>query len=350
MNFNILPFSPGSASERNIKAWYVLKAAMRHEVLPEDPVFSFNELVQNRLAFDNIYECRDWVAWDSSVKVMIGHCMTYTSRTQLNSERAMFAIDVLKPYRRLGLGDQFMQLITEAAETSGRTLLRGSSNDRCEAGAAFLKRIGAETVLESHQNRLQLKELDRGIIRRWLALPDRSTFKIAVNEWRGRIPEEHIQEITDFYQAIHDAELQSDGSGQKRYQYTRENVLLGEKKRLAGGRQSIVVYTRAVHSNKLAGLTEISWSPSRPSIISQGYTAVLPDFRGKGIGRRLKAEMLERILRELPQAELIQAGNDDSNNSILSINTELGFKQFIATTTWQAATETVKKYLALKKE
>ncbi|MCK5034533.1 MAG: hypothetical protein KAS73_01460 [Candidatus Sabulitectum sp.] len=60
--------------------------------------------------------------------------------------------------------------------------------------------------------------------------------------------------------------------------------------------------------------------------------------------------MLERIMRELPQAELIRAGNSDSNNSILSINTELGFKHFIATTTWQAATETVKKYLALKNE
>ncbi|RKZ03214.1 hypothetical protein DRQ21_06415 [Candidatus Fermentibacteria bacterium] len=125
-------------------------------------------------------------------------------------------------------------------------------------------------------------------------------------------------------------------------------MLLGEKKRLAGGRKRIVVYTRAVHSNKLTGLTEISWSPSRPSIISQGYTAVLPDFRGKGIGKRLKAEMLVRILRELPMAESVRSGNNDSNNAILSINTQLGFEQFIATTTWQTATETVKKYLALK--
>ncbi|MCK5034534.1 MAG: hypothetical protein KAS73_01465 [Candidatus Sabulitectum sp.] len=174
VDFSILPFSPGSAGKREIKAWYVLKAAMRLEILPEDPVFCFNELVQNRLAFDNIYECRDWVAWDSSGKVMIGQCMTYTSRTQLNSETAMFTIDVLKPYRRLGLGNQFMRLITETAEISGRTLLRAHSNDRCEAGAAFLKSVGAETVLKSHQNRLLLKDLDQNIIRRWLDHPDES--------------------------------------------------------------------------------------------------------------------------------------------------------------------------------
>lgn len=348
VDFSILPFSPGSASEREIKAWYVLKTTMRREVLPEDPVVSFSELVQYRLAFDDIYQCRDWVAWDSSEKVMLGHCMVYTSRTLPNSETAMFAIDVLKPYRRMGLGNAFLLLIAEAAKTSGKTLLRSYSNDRCAAGAAFLEETGAVTVLKSHQNRLQLKELDWCIIQRWLDLPDEAAFKIAVKEWRGRIPEEYIQEITDFYQTIYDAEPQTEGSEAERYRFTPENVLLGEKKCLAGGRKRIIVYVRDVHSNKLTGLTEISWSPSRPSILSQGYTAVLPYFRGKGLGRRLKAEMLERILRELPQAELIQAGNDDSNNSILSINTELGFKHFIATTTWQATTETVKKYLASK--
>ncbi|MCK5841984.1 MAG: GNAT family N-acetyltransferase [Candidatus Sabulitectum sp.] len=350
VDFSILPFSPGSAGKREIKAWYVLKAALRLEVLPEDPVFSFNKLVQNRLAFDDIYQCRDWVAWDSSRKIMLGHCIVYTSRTLPNSKTAKFTIDVLKPYRRTGLGNAFLRLTTEAAEISGRNLLRAYSNDRCEAGASFFESIGAMIVLKSHQNRLQLKGLERGIIQRWLDLPDESAFKIAVKEWRGRIPEEYIQEIADFYQTVYDAEPQTEGSEAERYRFTPENVLLGEKKCLAGGRKRIIVYARDVHNNKLTGLTEISWSPSRPSILSQGYTAVLPDFRGKGIGKRLKAEMLERIMRELPQAELIQAGNDDSNNSILSINTELGFKHFIATTTWQATTETVKKYLALKNE
>ncbi len=350
VDFSILPFSPDSAGQREINAWYVLKTAMRREVLPEDPVFSCNELVQNRLAFDNIYESRDWVAWDSSEDVMLGHCMAYTSRTLLNNKTAIFAIDVLRSYRCQGLGNAFLRLITKAAETSGRTLLRGYSNDRCAAGAAFLERVGAVAVLKSHQNRLLLKDLDRSIIQRWLDLPDESAFKITVKEWRGGIPEEHLQEITDFYQTVYDAEPQTEGSERERYRYTPENVLLGEKKCLAGGRKRIIVYAMADHNNKLTGLTEITWSPSRPSILSQGYTAVLPDFRGKGIGKRLKAEMLERILRELPQAELIRAGNNNSNSAILNINTELGFRHFTATTTWQATTETVKKYLASKDE
>ncbi len=71
-----------------------------------------------------------------------------------------------------------------------------------------------------------------------------------------------------------------------------------------------------------------------------------PDYRKRGLSRWLKAAMLTKILRELPEARVIRTGNANSNVPMLKINNELGFKPFISRPAWQVETETVEKYLA----
>ena len=70
-----------------------------------------------------------------------------------------------------------------------------------------------------------------------------------------------------------------------------------------------------------------------------------PEHRGHALGKWLKAVMLQRILDERPEAVDIRTGNADSNDAMLGINRELGFKPHRAYTTWQVTTEQVRKYL-----
>jgi hypothetical protein len=72
---------------------------------------------------------------------------------------------------------------------------------------------------------------------------------------------------------------------------------------------------------------------------------VFPQYRNKGLGRWLKATMLERVLRERPQVKFVRTGNADSNAAMLRINQELGFKPYLSQCIWQVATVQIMSYL-----
>jgi GNAT superfamily N-acetyltransferase len=74
-------------------------------------------------------------------------------------------------------------------------------------------------------------------------------------------------------------------------------------------------------------------------------TGVFPQYRNKGLGRWLKAAMLDKVIKERPQVKYVRTGNADSNAAMLKINTELGFKPYMATALWQVEMEKVIGYL-----
>jgi len=74
-------------------------------------------------------------------------------------------------------------------------------------------------------------------------------------------------------------------------------------------------------------------------------TGVFPQYRNKGLGRWLKAAMLDKVLKERPQVKYVRAGNADSNAVMLKINTALGFKPYTADALWQVELQKVLDYL-----
>lgn len=74
-------------------------------------------------------------------------------------------------------------------------------------------------------------------------------------------------------------------------------------------------------------------------------TGVFPAYRKRGLGRWLKAAMLDAVLRERPQVRLVRTSNADSNTAMLAINRALGFKPYLAESFWQVETDTVLRYL-----
>src|SRR5215471_9560189 len=62
-----------------------------------------------------------------------------------------------------------------------------------------------------------------------------------------------------------------------------------------------------------------------PSIVRQQLTAVARQWRGRGVGRALKAAMLSQVHETHPEATVIGTNNAEVNAPILSINAGVGF-------------------------
>ena len=73
-------------------------------------------------------------------------------------------------------------------------------------------------------------------------------------------------------------------------------------------------------------LSEAGWDIRAPSIVRQQLTAVARPWRGRGVGRALKAAMLRQVHQMHPEATVIGTNNAEVNAPILSINARVGFK------------------------
>jgi hypothetical protein len=124
--------------------------------------------------------------------------------------------------------------------------------------------------------------------------------------------------------------------------------LLREHEAFLEGRgiQRWTLAAREISSGTLAGYTEVLWSPARPTTGDQGATGVLQGYRDRGLGRWLKAAMLEKILAGRPGVRFIRTDNADMNAPMLKINAELGFYPYQATSLCQASIERLEQYLA----
>jgi mycothiol synthase len=337
-----VPFSLSTAGDDQISAWYDLNTHCRRDVLPEEPDISLSNLFSEANALNETRVSREWAIWDTGNRKMIGLGSIDASKSGFDEGSATFYILIRSDFRRLGLGRSFLSLIADTAKSHDWDVLKSYSNSRCSAGSEFLKGTGAETISEGHFNRLVLSEVNRDVIEKWAGYPDESSIRIQIGEWEGLFPDDRIKEISDFYQAVFDAM-------NRKLQYSPETVRRDEKTALYGDRKRLIVFATDSDSGKLLGLTEIRWSPSRPSILSQCFTAVIPEARGMGIGRRLKAEMLFRIVSNFESAECIMAGNDADNAPIQKINQELGFRHFFTNYTWKIETDALIKYLESSK-
>jgi GNAT superfamily N-acetyltransferase len=215
--------------------------------------------------------------------------------------------------------------------------------DRVPAGEAFMTRIGAEKGLETHTNQLRITDLDTGLVANWLNRYQGNITEFELGFWDGAYPEEKIQEVAELYeltnqQPFGNLEIED-------MHMTPEQLRQIEKNMFARGNQRWTFYVIDHTTGKFAGYTETVWNPNRPELLRQDMTGVFPQFRNKGLGRWLKANMLDKVLKERPQVKYVRTGNADTNAAMLKINNELGFKPYTADFLWQVELNKVRDYL-----
>jgi len=78
-------------------------------------------------------------------------------------------------------------------------------------------------------------------------------------------------------------------------------------------------------TGEVAGLTEVVVPAQHPTRADQYDTIVMPDHRGNGVDRALKARMLLELRSAEPDVAEVQTWNAPDNEPMLKVNAELGF-------------------------
>ena len=337
-----------SASEHEYLALNRINNANRAEILPDDPPISLEESKKSLQNIPDFEDAFTWAAWYVNHQEMIATGNIDIARTEENQHIAKMGIYVRQPYRRQGIGTRLLARISEVARAENRRLLIIEAIGNLSSGESFLYKIGGEKGLVGHLNQMRLDDLDHHLVETWLERGCLNEDNFFLGLWEGLYPQNQMDAILELRELENQAPIEN--LDVEEMHLTREQVRQVENQLFARGFQRWTYYLIEKSTGKMAGFTETVWNPSRPEILYQDMTGVFPEYRNKGLGRWLKAAMIDKVLRERPEVKFIRTENADSNAAMLKINHELGFKPYISNPIWQIPLEKVEAYLAERKE
>lgn len=339
----IKTFDRLNANESEYAALNAFTNRIRAEQWPEDPPVKLEQTVRNFRFIPPFRDLTMWLARQGNE--IVARAQIMIMRTEDNQHLADFHVDVLPELRRQGLAKQFLGFIAEVAQKEKRRLLITDTDSAIPAGEAAMNRLGGRMGIASHTNQLDLARLDRNLIRSWQERACERADDFELGLWDGPYPEEELESIIKLIEVMNTephGELEVED-----WHLTPERLRQEEEARLKRKVERWAMYARDRKTGQFAGFTEVYWNPEQPENLQQAGTGVFPEYRSKGLGRWLKAAMIEHVLRDRPYVKRIRTGNANSNAPMLKINHELGFKPYKSWTTWQVDLDRVLEYLGM---
>ena len=328
-------FEPASATLREWAGYHAFRRLRHSEEYPEDP-FTPDDVIERRLHRPDPYTAERLALVREGDRVVgeawAGPVTPASPAYQSNRHLLPAAGWVLSEARRRGLGRLLVADLVALMERHGATVLTVDTSQ--ESGHGFLRRLGAEPRYVAAHSRLDLRMVDWDQVDRWVREGQERSPDTRLEVYVDRLPEERHEEFAramtellntmPFEELDHGEEVET--AEMLRDWYARE------------GTDSVHhVYMSRESDGSISGMTDVVKHLYEPGFVRQEFTGVHPSARGRGLGKWLKAAMLQQVRAAHPDTVYVTTENAGSNASMLAINHALGFERYRTVTTYQVA-------------
>lgn len=334
-------FDRMAATDQQFATLNDLRNAVMAVATPDDPP---NTVENTRMQLQNIppvFEFHGWVAWDGDRAV--GFANAVVPRMETNQHLIQMDISVAPESRRDGLATAFLPAIVELARRENRRMVMANTWSTIPAGERFMEALGGNVGLSMRRNDLLVADLDRPLLRRWIDRARERAGAYDIVEFTGPYPEAELGRISEMQKAING--MPTDTLDVEDFEFTPDHLKQMDESMVAQGGDRWSLVAREKLTGAYVGWTDMTFNPRKPKLADVGGTAVYPEHQNHGLGRWLKAAILDKLLREKPEVERVRTGNAHSNAPMLKINDELGFKPALTMNLWQVDTDRVSEYL-----
>ncbi|NHJ47397.1 MAG: GNAT family N-acetyltransferase [Asgard group archaeon] len=242
-----------------------------------------------------------------------------------NKEQAGIRISILKDYQRKGIGSKLLALIIKEAN-SDKVIKKLQAITAMESGKQFCEKYKGELKHFSIANRLVIADIDWNLMQDWVDKGLKLSKETGtIIETYDVIPNYILEEYCNLYTLILSQAPRGELEGQ--------TIITPQsyKDQLTRFKKMNVEYCTKISrekSGEISGIIEIMFKRTNLQTIHQRFTGVKKEYRGKGIGKWLKADLMFHIRDNLPEVLFIDTGNANNNAPMLSINERMGFKLY----------------------
>ncbi|MEY9928890.1 mycothiol synthase [Catenulispora sp. GP43] len=315
MPVEVRPFDPVSAPEAELVASYAVMSAVQSLDHPEQKLPTLEQYIELISAPTSLAgPMRRWLALEDSR--VVGHASAIYPEHE-NRHMTIVRIVVTPERRRRGVGTALLRAILPDLGADGRTVVAGHGVKADASGEQWARALGFVRTHGFIRQILKVADVDQAL---WQH-PVADGFRL--ERWIGAAPETCLAAYARARTAIADAP--SGESTMAHRDWTPERVRVQEETMRAGNWGNRVVVAVHEASGEVAAITELSVRAEQPTRAFQGDTAVVAEFRGRGLGLAVKGAMLRWLTADRPEVEHVHTQTAHDNVHMARINFAVGF-------------------------
>jgi RimJ/RimL family protein N-acetyltransferase len=279
-----------------------------------------------------------WLATDDDQRPVGCYLLWLPERE--NRQNAIITLNVARAGRRQRIGTALVGHAAGQAERAGRTLLMSDSRVG-SPGTAFAQACGARAGIQEVRRVLHV---DAGLLARVAGLrasAEQDAAGYSLQSWSGMTPDGLLEQASALHDAMEDAP--HDASFEP-LRWDADRLRKEEQQDIEAGMRINSVAALANDSGEMAALTQVYVDdPDQADWAYQGITAVTRAHRGHRLGMLVKTSMLQRLSELEPQISAVETGNAASNQYMIAVNDQLGFRVTDTFQNWEIEVAAARK-------